>query len=302
MKTLQFQVDSALLKELGERLIGKPHIALAELVKNSYDADANDVVITFEPEQNRIEVHDDGHGMAFDEFKKFWMRIGTPHKAGNLSRHLGRPLTGSKGVGRLSVQFLAKECKIQSVAEDRSGSWLEAFVDWSKAVEAGELTKAKVEYDVKPSKPPFEKGTSIILTGLKHSWKTDSLLQLAREVWWLQPPFRATAPKEKKHRFDISFLSNEAEIEQAFNQQLRSIMGIWTARIVGKCRNGHVDLAIDFAGEDPVKHSYKVADLPRNQGRYEPEGEEDTVNLGRCDFEIRNLQIGATTTAWNQCR
>ncbi|MEI6128403.1 MAG: hypothetical protein WCQ99_17805, partial [Pseudomonadota bacterium] len=35
-----FSVDSMLLRELGERLVGRPHIALAELVKNSYDADA----------------------------------------------------------------------------------------------------------------------------------------------------------------------------------------------------------------------------------------------------------------------
>jgi DNA mismatch repair ATPase MutL len=68
---LPFQVDSALLKELGERLIGKPHIALAELVKNSYDADANEVMITFEPESSRIEVHDDGHGMTLKQWNAF---------------------------------------------------------------------------------------------------------------------------------------------------------------------------------------------------------------------------------------
>jgi len=45
MPTLNFTVDSALLKELGERLVGKPHIALAELVKNGYDADATEVII-----------------------------------------------------------------------------------------------------------------------------------------------------------------------------------------------------------------------------------------------------------------
>ena len=104
MPTLTFTVDSALLRELGECLIGRHHVALAELVKNSYDADANAVLINFDPEDDTIEVIDDGHGMTYEEFKKFWMRIGTPHKSANpLSRKLGRPLTGSKGVGRLSV-------------------------------------------------------------------------------------------------------------------------------------------------------------------------------------------------------
>ena len=292
MPTLPFEVDSALLKELGERLIGKPHVALAELVKNSYDADANEVSISFEPQQDRIEVHDDGHGMTFDEFRKFWMRIGTPHKAGQRhSRHLDRPLTGSKGVGRLSVQFLADNCTIRSVAEERSASWIQASVDWSQAVSAGELTKAEVEYHVRRSNPPMEKGTSISLTGLKDSWEADSIRQLAREIWWLRPPFRATSAKEEKRRFDISLHSSEVELERVFNQQLHAIMGIWTARIVGACRDGEVQLAIEFPGEAPVKHSYEVAELPRNGGTYRTEGEENKVNLSRCNFEIRVFKL-----------
>ena len=36
-----FKADSALLRELGERLVGKPYIALAELIKNSYEHKAS---------------------------------------------------------------------------------------------------------------------------------------------------------------------------------------------------------------------------------------------------------------------
>src|ERR1039457_1766921 len=78
MQAINFTVDSRLLAELGERLVGKPHIALAELDKNSYDADATQVVIGFR--QDRIEITDNGHGMNFDSFRDFWMRIGTTHK------------------------------------------------------------------------------------------------------------------------------------------------------------------------------------------------------------------------------
>src|SRR6266404_9663761 len=103
--TIPFSVDSALLRELGERLVGKPHVALAELVKNAYDADANRVVIRFG--EDSIEVIDDGHGMTADDFRQYWMRIGTTHKQKSLfSPRLKRPVTGSKGIGRLSAQFL----------------------------------------------------------------------------------------------------------------------------------------------------------------------------------------------------
>ena len=80
MATFPFTIDAELLRELGERLVGKPHIALAELVKNSYDADATEVTIRFAPNKRSIEISDNGHGMTFDEFKNFWMRIGTIHK------------------------------------------------------------------------------------------------------------------------------------------------------------------------------------------------------------------------------
>ena len=44
MATLTFTVDSALLAELGEKLVESAHVALVELVKNSYDADATKVM------------------------------------------------------------------------------------------------------------------------------------------------------------------------------------------------------------------------------------------------------------------
>ncbi|WNJ89594.1 ATP-binding protein [Bosea sp. 685] len=91
----KFKADSALLRELGERLVGKPYIALAELIKNSYDADATRCVI--EITDDRIVVSDDGHGMSRNEFLGYWMTVGTRHKQGaERSRKLGRRVTGSK--------------------------------------------------------------------------------------------------------------------------------------------------------------------------------------------------------------
>ena len=73
-----FTVDAALLQELGERLIGRAHIALSELIKNSFDADAITCEICFE--DDTITILDDGHGMSEKEFLDHWMRIGTTHK------------------------------------------------------------------------------------------------------------------------------------------------------------------------------------------------------------------------------
>ena len=170
MQPIPFTVDSALLSELGERLVGKPHIALAELVKNSYDADAKKVIIRFG--DDRIEVLDNGQGMDFADFENFGMRIGSPHKQEKrVSRNLKRPMTGSKGVGRLAVQFLANKIELCTVSEKNLDSELRAHVNWNEAVKAGDLTKATAFYEQVAAEAEFPdkspNGTFIILSGLK---------------------------------------------------------------------------------------------------------------------------------------
>src|SRR5205085_6795851 len=73
--TLTFTVEGRILRELGERLVKQPEVALVELIKNAYDADAKTCQVIYEPPEHII-VADDGHGMTFDEFRDGWMRIG----------------------------------------------------------------------------------------------------------------------------------------------------------------------------------------------------------------------------------
>ena len=138
-----------LLEELGERLVGKPYIALAELIKNGYDADALEVTIDFEPSKGRIVVEDNGHGMNLDEFRDFWMRVGSTHKKkARVSRYFERSMTGSKGIGRLAVQFLAKHLEVQTTSDKDLATKLVAKVRWEEAVRSGNLTDSTAEYEI----------------------------------------------------------------------------------------------------------------------------------------------------------
>ena len=59
------------------------HLALSELVKNSYDADATEVEVIFETTEegkNRIKIVDNGVGMNFEAVERYWMRIATTNK------------------------------------------------------------------------------------------------------------------------------------------------------------------------------------------------------------------------------
>jgi len=291
MPSLPFTVDSRLLEELGERLVGKPYIALAELIKNGYDADSLRVTVEFEPKKGQIVVTDYGHGMNFDEFRDFWMRVGSTHKKdARISRYLGRPMTGSKGVGRLAVQFLAQHLELHTTSANDTSTLLVAKVKWEEAVRAGNLTDATVEYEIeKSTSGPFEPGTKIILTELKQEWTDETVEGLARETWALQPPFRTRFvgkledPKklqfqvklsdleknELKNTFKIEFVSPEKNYEEIFKEQISAILDIWHARVVGKNSNGNVSAVSEFIGEDPVQLSYQIPECSLQDGDFE---------------------------------
>ena len=289
MPILPFTIDAELLRELGERLVGKSHVALAELVKNSYDADATDVTIKFAPNEDSIKIIDNGHGMTFDEFKNFWMRIGTTHKREKQSKKLGRLMSGSKGVGRLAVQFLANKLTIETFPADKNHKWLKAQINWNKAIETKpaktkELTEVEViynEFDRNPSNASDLQGTSITLEELKDEWTEDSIQDLASELWWLQPPL-GPSTGDSKDQFKIHFRSVQKDYSKTFVKQMNAIKRIWIARLVGTLTDGEVTLSLQFLGEQPVVHKYKIMDFIHNNGEFSK-----AKNLNRCNFEIR---------------
>ncbi|OXI21773.1 sensor histidine kinase [Burkholderia sp. AU15512] len=146
--TLSFSIESRILRELGERLVKQPEIALLELVKNSYDADAPTCEIL--QEDGQIIVSDTGHGMTLAAFKNGWMRVGTSSKeASALSGTYGRIITGEKGIGRFAVRFLGKNLHLESIAFDverNEKTKLIADFDWADFDRHEDLGKIKVPY------------------------------------------------------------------------------------------------------------------------------------------------------------
>jgi signal transduction histidine kinase len=151
MSELTFTVDSALLSELGEKLVETPHIALVELVKNAYDADATHVTVRILPEPGfgpEVQITDDGSGMSYRDVQKYWMRIATTHKADHqLSERYGRPRTGSKGIGRFSCRRLGTRLSLLTTAALRDGrlEQTELSIDWSRFKPGHEISTITCE-------------------------------------------------------------------------------------------------------------------------------------------------------------
>lgn len=87
-KKLTMRPYARLLSMLGDQLIKNETIALTEIIKNSYDADAKRVRVIFKNFDNdghnrpdsRIIVLDDGCGMTREIIEKHWLNPATPNK------------------------------------------------------------------------------------------------------------------------------------------------------------------------------------------------------------------------------
>src|SRR6266571_3319190 len=83
-ESLPFKPRARLLLLLGDQLIRDPGIAVFELVKNSYDADASEAIVKMfditDPREGRIVVEDNGSGMDWSTVTGVWLEPGTDYR------------------------------------------------------------------------------------------------------------------------------------------------------------------------------------------------------------------------------
>jgi signal transduction histidine kinase len=280
-QTTNFQADAALIAELGERLVGQAQIALAELIKNSYDADATQCQVTIG--DDFIAVEDNGHGMTRTEFMEGWMRVGTQRKRTREGRSPGgRRLTGSKGIGRLSAQFLGGRLYLQTKTNGKREG-IECRIDWDDIATKGDLTKAPAEYRTHSIKHKFlgsASGTLIVIEGLKHKWSRSRIEDLAREIWVLRPPLKPGDGDSKGEDFQVALKAERQAFERAFESQMTAALDNWQAKITGKVRNGRSSPVVDLTAQLARPGGHVTSENARVS--LEEPGLVDTV-----DFDIR---------------
>lgn len=170
--TLAFSIEGRVLRELGERLVKQPEVAIVELIKNAYDADARSCTVRIDGKHS-ISVIDDGSGMTLQRFVLGWMRIGTSLKeASERSPRYSRPITGEKGIGRFAVRFLGTELHLESVAEQpgtESRTRLVADFNWPDFDLNEDLTNVDVPYRLEIPEEGTPTGTKLVISPLRYS-------------------------------------------------------------------------------------------------------------------------------------
>ena len=135
---LNFKVSSGLKNIIGRDLIINDTVAIFELVKNAFDADAKKVQLYFD--KDRIIIIDDGHGMTHDDLVNKWLFVAYSEKKKenqiNQSdyRHsvTNKTFAGSKGVGRFSCDRLGKSLKLQTIHKDHINHSEILDIEWDR--------------------------------------------------------------------------------------------------------------------------------------------------------------------------
>lgn len=147
MQEMSYQIASRATILLGREGVSRSDGALIELIKNSYDADANFCFVYFDRVHDRIVIIDDGMGMTQDVISKAWMTIGTDNKKASYVSQKRRIKSGEKGIGRFALDRLGKICRMYTKHQtEKLISW---EMDWSLFEKAGQMlseVKARYEY------------------------------------------------------------------------------------------------------------------------------------------------------------
>lgn len=247
MEKLHFKTNVQIKSIIGKDLINDDNIAILELVKNSFDADAKRVDIsfcnlksnddrgndTFSENTSRLFIRDDGVGMDLTDITDKWLNIAYSEKKSR-SRQFNRMMAGAKGVGRFSCDRLGQFLRLY--AKKNGKQCIVLNIDWRKFElddKTKEIQSVGIDYELMDDSSLAQKG----FQGFKHgvileiiklrsnwvypdgsSWDTDKLSELKKYLEKLINPNQAF----EKNDFGIYLNAEEFLVEnsqKAYNDQ-----------------------------------------------------------------------------------
>ena len=196
---VRFSVDASLISRLGRELVARQETAVAELVKNAYDADARKVTLIFaeaDAPGGRLELADDGLGMTREQLVNGFMRLASGQKVDEpISPRYKRQRAGRKGIGRFAVQRLGRVLTITTHTKD-SPVALKVTIDWDKFTAGQDLTSVSSRIAEIPKQK--EEGTTLLIGGLREAWNEAAIKKVYKYVSDLIQPFPLSAKGEAR--------------------------------------------------------------------------------------------------------
>ena len=276
---LQFKISSALKNIIGSDLISDDFIAVFELVKNSYDAHATKVEITFEniySENAKIIIKDNGKGMNYDDLINKWLFVAYSAKKEGTEEDsydyrdkikIKRAYAGAKGIGRFSCDRLGGELYLETIKDELNSKVETLLTEWDKF--EGNLKEEFVNISVihetiAKSNYNIEHGTVLEITNLKSDWNKDKFLDLKDALAKLINPNTQIEGDEFKIELivpdEIENDKNESEYQNTVNGEIQNLifetLEIKTTKIVSSIKNGEIITSLTEGG----KLVYKITE------------------------------------------
>lgn len=179
---MKLEFEPRTIEHLGLQMYSQLPNAIAELIANSYDADATEVNIQILDVNGKEEVLiiDNGHGMSADDLATKYLRIGRNRRVdlGDSRSESGRRLvSGKKGIGKLALFGIGTTIRLETKRMNATASMV-LKLDWNEMLESSGYYYPKTSTSTKPAE---WHGTIISLGGLRRSSKIDPL-SLARSL------------------------------------------------------------------------------------------------------------------------
>jgi Histidine kinase-, DNA gyrase B-, and HSP90-like ATPase len=217
--SLELKFNPKTIEHLGVRMYSTLPPALAELVSNSYDADAGEILIEFS-EQNgapiAITVTDNGGGMSLDDIQRKFLVIGRNRRADEgdkPSPKFGRLATGKKGLGKLALFGLAKKITVDTVKDQKRNRF---HLNWDQLLASDEVYNPVV--DIQDRDVKQESRTVIQLSDLKRKsgFDLEAIADSLSKIFVVDSQFKITLKNSNGKEVTISNERRYSGIEKQF--------------------------------------------------------------------------------------
>ncbi|GHT11346.1 histidine kinase [Bacteroidia bacterium] len=273
MDELFFSVKTGLKDIIGKDLITDDNIAIFELVKNSYDARANDVVITFE--KNKIIIADDGKGMSYKDLKTKWLAVaysakndGTEDIEDNSDDgkresyrdkiNVRKYYAGAKGIGRFSCDRLGNKLTLTTQKQGKPIEQLTINWDEFEKDQKEDFEKVKVPHNTLDNYyygfPNNSSHGTILEIENAENWGREKIKNLKHSLEKLINPFSETTEftieiiSEKDKELDKNTIIDRDKINGKVYNSILDILKLKTTQIDVSVENCTIETKLTDRG------------------------------------------------------
>ena len=331
-ENLKIRPYARLLTMLGDQLIKDERIALIELIKNSYDADASWVKVTFEnfgenyevlPE-SKIIIMDDGEGMTKDILSNQFLNPATPGKKKQKNKNdktkKGRIIQGEKGIGRFAMLKLGRKIDVVTKTIDDNFEHLlhydfskydeefltednkekELFLDDLSVQFEERIPEVFIRKDIVLGIRKYkqsEKGTRIEISDLNKGWTEEKIKNVANDIMKLQSIFDEITNKKNEIKNDPNaffvYLYKDNDFKNYTENYIENLSQLIEDRAVLKIDDG-------FFNAEELSYTFKLNGKPQKLLLSSPELKGFTIIRDYFDtvlnpslFEERKIECGS---------